>query len=299
MAQATREIKGRIKSISNTKKITKAMELVAASKMRKATARVVLSREYANTAWNLVQGLSGKNKSHALLTSRPTKRVAILVVTSNRGLCGGFNQQAVGQALQYSTKAEKEKIEVEFICLGRKGSLRLTGLDKKVVADFPKADLTSKIDEITSLSQMIIKDYLDEKYDRVMIAYTDFKSSLNQVPTILQLLPLSTVPDQELGKTDDKASQDEIKADTIDYTFEPSPAEVLDHLLPRLLAVQIYQAVLESEASEHSARMLAMRNASDAAGDMIDSLNLIFNQARQDSITQEIAEISAGRAALE
>lgn len=302
MAQATREIKRRLKSIGNTKKITKAMELVAATKMRKATARVVLSREYANTAWSLVKDLVSKNneQAHPLLASRSLKRVAVLVITSNRGLCGGFNHQVVETALKYTDQAKKDNLEVEFITLGRKGSLRLASLGEKVIADFPKADLTSKIDELTSLSQMIINDYLDKKYDLVMLAYTDFKSSLNQVPTLLQLLPLTTTPDQELGKVAEKETiQDTTDTATVDYAYEPSATEVLDHLLPRLLAVQIYQAVLESEASEHSARMIAMRNASDAASDMIDTLNLIFNQARQSSITQELAEISAGRAALE
>lgn len=302
MAQATREIKRRIKSIGNTKKITKAMELVAATKMRKATARVVLSRDYAETAWRLVQDLANRSQDrpHPLLRGRPVKRVGILVVTSNRGLCGGFNQQIADAALNYADKAEKNKSEVEFICLGRKGGLRLASAGKKVVADFPKNDLTDKIDDLTSLTQMVINDYLDKKYDLVMLAYTDFRSALKQVPTLIQLLPLSTAADQELGNVArDQTDQEAAKADSTEYTFEPSAAEVLEHLLPRLLAVQIYQAVLESEASEHSARMVAMKNASEAATDMMDNLNLIFNRARQDSITQELAEISAGRAALE
>ena len=166
-----------------------------------------------------------------------------------------------------------------------------------VVAEFEKMDLTTKIDEVMPMSQLAIKEYIDGKYDLIVVAYTDFASALRQIPRVKQILPLENKADEMLGQT----TEDRIvlSASKMGYKFEPDPSAVLNTLLPRLVEMQIYQAVLESDASEHSARMLAMRNASDSAKDIIKELNYSYNKARQSAITQEISEIVGGAAALE
>ncbi len=316
MPQATRDIKRRITSIANTKKITKAMELVAAAKMRKAVDRVLASRNYSNLAWQTVLHLAQKTKSSAypLLKQRASKKIALVLISSNRGLCGGFNSQIVQKTIS-SIKKHKDSIEkTDIITLGERGRDGIIRHKYEVSADFEKKDLTISISDINIMSQFLIDEFVKGTYDKVMVAYTDFISSIDQSPRIMQLLPLKTDEKDEylgevtsFGKKDEKKStsakatedKEEGEEAKYEYLFEPDPKQVLDFILPRLVETLIYQAVLESDASEHSARMMAMRNASDAASDMISELTLVFNKARQASITNEIAEISAGRAALE
>jgi F-type H+-transporting ATPase subunit gamma len=301
----TKDITRRIKSVKNTSKITKAMEMVSSSKMRRAVAGVLATRPYSNLAWRMVLNIAQKTdvNLHPLLVKRePVKNVGIVLITSNRGLCGSFNQQAIKVALDY-IKTNKEA-NYEFIALGSKGGKAMVKMGKKVVADFAKADVLNEVREIWPLSQMITKDYLAGKYDRVVLIYTDFISALRQMPRLKQILPLEPVADMLLGQVGNQENKKTRKQENKDmegteYLFEPSPKLILNELLPRLLEVQIYQALLESNASEHSARMLAMRNASDAASDMINELTLAYNQARQAVITREIAEIAGGKAALE
>ena len=307
MPQATRDIKRRITSIANTKKITKAMELVAAAKMRKAVDRVLASRNYSNLAWQTVLRLAQKTESgaHPLLKQRGSKKIALVLISSNRGLCGGFNSQIVQKAVD-SIKKHKDSVEkTDIITLGDRGRDGIIRHKYEVSADFEKEDLTVSISDINIMSQFLIDEFVKGTYDKVMIAYTDFISSINQSPRIMQLLPLKTDEKDEylgevtiFGKKDEQQEKEEEET-KYEYLFEPDPKQVLDFMLPRLVETLIYQAVLESDASEHSARMMAMRNASDAASDMISELTLVFNKARQASITNEIAEISAGRAALE
>jgi len=166
------------------------------------------------------------------------------------------------------------------------------------VAQFEKPDLVNSTQEITPLTSMVIEDYLSGKYDKIMLVYTDYYSAMIQKPRIKQLLPIEEKIDEELGGVKNMEDE-EASENTNEYIFEPSPAEVLNQFLPRLIEIQVYQALLESNASEHSARMIAMKNASEAATDMMSELTLIYNQARQASITREIAEISGGKAALE
>lgn len=286
---ATREIKRRIRSINNTKKITKAMELVSAVKMRKSVNRVLASRQYANASWQILQNLSLKidPRRHPLLSPKPNpKTAAAVLISANRGLCGSFSNNIFGIAL----KLAKTHHSINFVTLGKKGRDSLLKAGLSLAADFPKDDITTDILKIIPLVRLIIDDYLAGKYDQINLVYMDFVSSLVQKPIIKTLLPLETGPLPEL---DDDLSRYE------EYLFEPDPETLLNDLVPRLLEVQIYQAVLESEASEHSARMLSMRNASDAASEIVGDLTLTYNQARQASITREIAEISAGKIALE
>lgn len=303
MPQASRDIQRRIKSVKNTKKITKAMELVSAAKMRKAVSRVLSSRSYSDLVWDTVLHLVSKiDTSHHPFFQEPSKtdKIAVILISSNRGLCGSFNAQLASKVTE-TVKQHHPNASVDVISCGTKGRDEIRKHKVNLVADFHKEDITEKSDDIRPIIHMASKDYLEKKYDRVFVAYTDFMSSLKQVPHVKQLLPIVPEIDEALGHINhEKGKVDEIKVDSFaEFVFEPGTESVLDAFLPRLLEVQIYQAVLESEASEHSARMFAMRNASDAAGDMIEELTLAYNQARQAGITGEIAEIAAGSAALE
>ncbi len=310
MPQATREIKRRIRSIKNTRQITKAMELVSAAKMRRAVQNVLATRTYAALGWSLLTELSSRTdpSHHPLLQKRDeVKRIGLVLVTSNRGLCGGFNHQVTNRANAFIRKHQSQQVELgaDLVAVGRRGRDIMFRYGQAVVAEFTKADLTTRVEEVRPIAKLLIDDYLSGRYDRVVMAYTDFISPLIQKPRIRQLLPIVPEPDAELGGGRLPGEPKVREADTTathvsyEYLFEPTPDEVLEDLLPRLIEVQVYQALLESDASEHSARMLAMRNASDAAKDMIDSLTLQFNQARQAGITAELAEIIGGRVAVE
>ena len=318
----TKEIQHRIKSVSNTKKVTRAMEMVAAVKMRKAIEAVLKTRTYANLSWLTVLNLSrangqkrGDEALHPLLCRRPEiKRVGIILITSNRGLCGGFNTAIINKAHQSIQKHQSENVETEFILIGKKGALVNRYYGYKIAAEFSKQDLISQVKEVIPVSQLVIQDYLSGKYDKIMVAYTDFVSPAKQVPRIKQLLPVDIEAQDEYlgivgqdtrvgldGEFVDKKKEKYLKDEKYqyEYTFEPSPSEVLDEMIPRLIEVQLFQALLESNASEHSARMTAMHQATEAAEDMVKELTLFYNKARQAAITAEIAEISAGAEALE
>lgn len=295
----TRDITRRIKSVKNTKKITKAMEMVSSSKMRRAVNKLMSSRPYAFLAWDMLSNIAKKTdlQLHPLLQKRDEiKKIGIILITSNRGLCGSFNQQIIKKALQY-LKLNKETATVEIIAMGKKGAHTMARMRYAVSAQFDKADVVEDVATISPLSHLAVKGYLDNIYDKVLLVYTDYVSSLKQEPRAKVLLPLTGEADADLGQV--AGAQEEKVFKNFEYLFEPNPKTILSALLPRLVEVQIYQALLESNASEHSSRMMAMRNASDAALDMIDELTLAFNQARQANITREIAEIAGGKAALE
>ncbi|MHB8904247.1 MAG: ATP synthase F1 subunit gamma [Patescibacteria group bacterium] len=304
-----------MKSISSTKKITKAMEMVAASKMRKAIEAVLKTRTYANLSWETVLHLAqlAKSKSedlHPLLAARSErKKAAIILISSNRGLCGAYNSAIITKAKE---SIKKHNIPTDFILAGKKG-LVLGNQNYNIVAEFEKTDLLNDAKDIYPIIKMVIDDYLSGKYDKILVAYTDFINPVKQVPRIKQLLPLEIeTKDEYLGVVgaDPKVGVSETMIEEkakkhlsgegffYDYTFEPSPSEVLNLMIPRLLEIQLYQAFLEANASEYSAQMTAMHQATDAAGDMVSELTLFYNKARQASITAEIAEISAGANAL-
>jgi F-type H+-transporting ATPase subunit gamma len=301
MAVQARTIKRRIKSVKNTKKITKAMELVAASKMRKAVNAVMDTRPYAELAWRTVQSIGDKVdvSEHPMLSAPDdADNILMLLIASDRGLAGGFNTYVIREAVEMIKETEAEA-DVDTICVGKKATLGMQKRDIPVLASFEEITKDPKYDEILPIGRMLINKFLEGKYKRVVIAYTDFQSALKQEPKILNLLPLGPREETEaIGEVDEDEPQPEV-AQADEYTFEPNPSDVLDKMLPRLVETTVYQAVLESAASEHSSRMMAMKNASDSANDMIDDLNFEYNQARQASITREIAEISSGKAALE
>ena len=299
----TQDIFRRIKSVKNTHQITRAMELVAATKMRKAQESALASRTYANLAWDLIKRLSAKAdpRIHKLLhQSSEIKKVAIALITSNRGLIGAFNNNIISEAVKFA----KQFDDVYFITLGKKGRDSAKKLGYEIVAEFEKQDNVSSVSEIAPLSKLLINDFIEGKYDKVVLVYMDFVSILKQEPHVRELLPLTAEQDETLGKVGQKQNNEAYEAESAlggdwEYKFEPTPDEVLETLLPRLVEMQIYQAVLETNASEHSARMVAMKNASEAANDLIDELNLEYNQLRQANITKEISEIVGGRLALE
>jgi F-type H+-transporting ATPase subunit gamma len=230
------------------------------------------------------------------------KKLGLVMISSNRGLCGGFNYQLSHRAGKY---IEQQAVgqEISLITVGKRGRDIMVRSGHTLTAEFIKPDVTTKIEEIRPLAKLIMDDYLSGKYDKVVVAYTDFISAVSQKPRLKQILPIESEADQDLGQARQGGAVPPVKTMpaevfNYEYLFEPTPDIVLEELLPRLIEVQIYQALLESDASEHSARMLAMRNASEAAKDMIDSLTLSFNQARQASITAELADITGGRAAI-
>lgn len=321
----TKEIKNRIKSVKNTGKITKAMEMVAASKMRKCTEAVLKTRTYANLSWLTVLNIAGSRNNdymkHPLLTGKDkTEKICIILITANRGLCGSLNTNIIKKSIETIKSYNELKSEnVDFILLGKKGA-RVYKLGYEITAEFEKQDATTQMSEVRSIAKMIIDDYKNEKYDKVFVAYTDFINAITQLPRVKQIIPIDIkTQDGYLGivgedtrlKTNkdylkekenkylEVKSQDQLLKNTkFDYIFEPNEEEVLNEMLPRLIEIQLFQALLESNASEHSARMSAMHNATTAANDLINELTLFYNKERQASITSEIAEISAGANAL-
>ncbi len=315
---SSKDIRRRIKSINSTKKITRAMEMVSAAKMRRAVQSVLGIRPYAQSAWhvlsNLAKAFEGRNEG--LLEVREVKNVLMLVITSNRGLCGSFNAQ-VNKKLKDETSnplklainrmgSKKLKtsnigdLKIDYITIGKKGDSMVRKINGNIIASFPEIANLPSIELVRPISKIVIEEYLAKNYDKVVVVYTDFVSTLTQKTKIRQLLPISKIDiEKQLDEIDSLAKDLGIRTDAIGYKVEPSPEEVLDFIIPRLLEMQVYHTVLESTASEHSARMMAMRNATDAAIEMSADLTLAYNQIRQGKITQEIAEISAGRAALE
>ncbi|KKQ40592.1 MAG: ATP synthase gamma chain [Candidatus Magasanikbacteria bacterium GW2011_GWA2_37_8] len=319
MAVNTKAIKRRIKSVGNTKKITKAMEMVSASKMRKATEAAVNTRTYAKMAWDLLVNLSKiQEVKLPLLEVRQVNKLLVILISSNRGLCGSFNANIIRktaeqlnnpknisrQRTQNNLIEPSENITVDVIGIGKKGADFAKKMGYNLIASFSNFGDTPKLNDIMPISRMVIDEYQKKKYDKVVVAYTDYKSAIAQIAKLRQVLPIAEHDlEKMLQGTGGLDSQDAnlqitAKMDGNNYLFEPNPSKVLEIILPRLVETQIYQATLESAASEHSARMMAMRNASDSAEDMIKELNLNFNKARQAGITQEIAEIAGGAAAL-
>lgn len=313
----TKEIKRRIKSVKSTKKITKAMELVAASKMKRAIASTLASRLYAEYSWEILMSISQNidEITHPLFIGRPAKNILLVLITSNRGLCGAYNSQVMKKVLSFLKRnpvrspsrggtadatAHQTSNGVDLLTVGRKGDVAMRRIGKKIIATFTELPTHISISDVAPISKLAIDEFIAEKYDTVLVAYTDFKSAITQVPNIKQILPVSKTELKELisdlgthleAKPPSEGSKNE-------YLIEGDKNKLLGSLAEKLVRMQIYQMLLESNASEESSRMVAMKNASDAAGEMIDDLTLVFNKARQAGITQEISEISAGMASV-
>lgn len=316
---STRDIRRRIKSIKNTSKITHAMEMVSSAKMRKAVQSVLQIRPYAGSAWKVLTNLSrvASKKHTGLLEVREVKNILVVLVASNKGLCGAFNSQIYRTIREEVNNPERLKVQrdgrrklesripndelkIDFITIGKKaeGMARKTG--KEIIATFSDIGHLPAIENIRPLVKIILEEYVNKSYDKVVVVYTDYISTLFQKTKIRQLLPISRIDiEKQTQEMDALAKTYGIKEEAEEYKIEPSPKEVLEHIVPRLLEMQVYHAILESNASEESARMMAMKNATEAALDMVDDFTFVYNQIRQMKITQEIAEISAGRVALE
>ena len=297
----TKEFKRRIKSVKNTKKITKAMELVAASKMKRAVSSTLASRLYAEYSWEILTSIAENVEkiSHPFFNEREkekiTRKILLILITSNRGLCGAYNAQVIKKslALLRSARQDLAEVSVDIVTIGKKGDMAMRRVNQNVLASFFELPDNISLRDVTPISEFAMNEYSFLKYDKVLIAYTDFISALTQKPNIRQILPISKNELKDLvnfphvrhvGKTD--------------YLFEGDQNELISTLAEKLTKMQIYQAILESNASEQSARMVAMKNASEASGEMIDDLTLVFNKARQSNITREISEISAGMASV-
>ncbi len=279
---STKEIKSRIKSIKNTKKITKAMELVAASKMKRAVSRTIDSRFYRTAAEEVLARIAGslsamEGATKFIGTASADLPTLAILVTSNRGLCGGYNAQVLKKALE-AMRAEQN---MQFIVVGRKGETALARLGQDVLASFVELPDVVTLADTLPIASIAVDAFNQGTVGRVVMLYTDYVSALSQLPQAKQLLPLD-------------ASEIVSAASSSSYEVEPADPSMMAALVEELVQARIYQMILESLASEQSSRMIAMKNASEAAGEMIDDLTLSFNKARQASITQEISEISAG-----
>lgn len=269
--------------------------------MRKAQLATLATRSYANRAWSLISDLSGKTdqRLHSFLVKKDkVKKVCVVLVSSDRGLCGGFNGQITKKVAEFSRGLMEKGIEIEFMTVGKKSRDFAARHKMKIIADFTNLSSVTRLAEIRAVAKIVIDDFSAGKYDEVHLAYTDFISTISQRPRILKLLPFSRERDLDLGKVG-KEKMEEVTEKEHEFIFEPSPDRVLEYMLPKMAEMQIFQAVLESNASEHSARMVAMKNASDSAEEMIFDLTLMYNQVRQSAITKEIMEIVSGKAALE
>jgi len=285
----TTALKRRIGSVKNTRQITKAMELVAASKMRRAQDQAVSSRSYREAAHDILSHISGVSdvRNHPLFVQRPLKNRLIITITSDTGLAGAYDANILKQMTAILNADQKNKVGTKVIAIGKKGSQlasRLEGVD--LIAAYPIFTGQPKGSELRPIVTKVFEMYQAEDVDAVTIIYTQFFSSIRQEVTVLEMLPATPV------EQDGKVSPLEVAI------FEPSPESVVDSVVARLFEIQLWQAVLESLASEHSMRMMAMKNASDNASDIIDDLTLAFNTARQADITQQIAEIVGGAEAV-
>ncbi len=282
-----REIRRRIRSVRNMSQITRAMEMVSASKMRRAQQRVVASRPYAERLQTVIADLSAlqidpeEMRAFPLLEQREVRRSAVLLITPDKGLTGALNSNIIRRASRYILS--DAGVPVEVIATGKKGRDFMVRTRQEVVAEFTGMGDNPSLEDIRPIAQVALDDFTSGKVDAVHIVFPRFVNTLSQVPEVRQILPIA---------------RPEGAGEYSDYIFEPNPRAVLNDLLPRFVEIQIYQALLESIASEHSARMVAMRNASQNAKDLVSDLTLSYNKARQAMITAEVSEIAAGANAL-
>ena len=280
-----REIRRRIRSVQSTAKVTRAMEMVAASKMRRAQERTIAARPYADKMAQVLADLAAQRQDgdeiHPLLIQRPVDRIAVVHIAADRGLCGGLNanvnRRTVGFVLEQS-------VPVTLVAVGRKGRDFMVRYGQEVRAEFTRLGDRPSILDILPIARIIIDDYTAGLIDEVYLSYNQFVTTMTQRPLLLRLLPIEPAT---------------IEARlNVEYIYEPTPEEVLAELLPRFVEMEIYHAILESIASEQSARMVAMRNATDNANELIEDLTLTYNKVRQETITKELLDITGGAAAL-
>jgi F-type H+-transporting ATPase subunit gamma len=293
MANA-REVRLRIRSVKSIAQVTRALQAVSASNVRKAMAAMSRTRPYATKAWQVlthIAGQPGRATLHPLLTPRAEDRNELVVlITGDRGLAGAYNSNIVRFALQRFNKSE---VPVSYIAIGRKGRDMLIRRRKRVIAEFSHLPAAPTFADVSAIGRLAVDEFLTGNVDRVYLVYTDFINMVKQTPDIKLLLPL------EISGGEGRVEVFEhVQKASAAYIYEPNEEEILDEIVPRFTALQVYQAIMESLASEHAARMVAMKNATDSATDLADALQLEYNKARQQGITGEILDIVGGVEAL-
>ena len=285
---STRDIRRRIKSVKNTRQITKAMELVAASKMKKAQQAALAGRPYTDVMAHMLSVLAGRveESQHPFLTQRPVRTRGILLVTTDKGLAGPLNANLFKLVSDIKTPAK-------FYVVGRKGAQFIARTHREMVADFSVHDRVP-FNEVKVIAELMVKQYLEGVIDTVEVIYPRFKNTLVQEPIVRPVLPLSNLQ-EFVHHAEAQASKSHPQEETREILFEPNPSQVLEALLPFYVNRHIYQLVLSAKASEHSARMVAMKTAKDNATKLLGDLTLEYNKARQAGITQEILEIAAAQ----
>jgi F-type H+-transporting ATPase subunit gamma len=292
---SVQDLKRRVRSVRNTRKITKAMELVASARLRRAQARIEAMRPYADRMLELMGGVARVSASPQrlpLLTRREPQTTAILAVTGDRGLAGGFNAQVLRRALALGRELEAEGQTVRWLVSGRKGRSTLSFRHYDIASEWTGFSDRPAYSDAQAIAHRLADLYVQGEVDRVLVVYNHFESALVQKVTEQEVLP---IPEHLLATDEEERAQD---AERGDFIYEPEPEEILERLLPVYLETELFRALLESAASEQGARMTAMRNASKNAGELIESLTLAMNRARQAEITQEILEVVAGADAL-
>jgi len=282
-----REIKTKIKSVQNTRKVTRALEMVSASKIRKAQERMKASRPYANAMRQLVGHLAQASSEfqHPYLVEREVKRVGYIVCSSDRGLAGGLNNNMFRKLLTEIRAWHDKGVEVDVVTIGQKATVFFRRLKVDMLASVTHIGDTPEVEQLIGIIKVMLDGYNDGRVDRVFLAYNQFINTMTQKASFDQLLPLP-------------AGNEKVVKHDWDYIYEPDAESVLGHVLTRYVESLVYQAVMENVASEHAARMVAMKAASDNATKLIDTLKLVYNKARQAAITQEISEIVGGAAAV-
>jgi len=293
MASA-REMRLRIKSVKNISQVTRALQAVSASKVRKAIAALMSTRPYATKAWQVLSHISsqpGRDSLHPLLTARENiKKTLVVVVSGDRGLAGAYNTNLIRYTFR---QFAKWPTPVSYIAVGRKGRELLTRRRQSVIADFSNLPPAPAFVDVSAIGRMAVEEFLTGRADEVFIVYTDFINMMKQDPVVKKLLPLEV--DGGEGRVAHFEPKNHVSAA---YIYEPDQSEILDQILPRFTALQVYQAILESLASEHAARMVAMRNATENANELVSELQLQYNKVRQQSITSDILDIAGGAEAL-
>jgi F-type H+-transporting ATPase subunit gamma len=295
---STQDLKRRVRSITNTRKVTKAMELVASARLRRSQQRIEAMRPYADRMLELMAGVSkaaGAVRLPLLERREQIQKVAIVPVTADRGLAGGFNAQVIRRSLAVMREQQAEGREVVWFSTGRKAASTLRFRRMNVAQSWIGFSERPAYSDAQTIAHAVSEAYVNGDVDTVYVVYNAFVSALTQKVTVRELLP---IPTDLLEAADDESQEERQEIGNPDFIYEPEPAEILARLLPVYVETELYRALLESAASEQGARMTAMRNASKAAGELIDSLTLAMNRARQAEITQEILEVVAGADAL-
>jgi F-type H+-transporting ATPase subunit gamma len=295
-----KEVRNRIKSVSSTQQITKAMKMVSAAKLKRATNAILHLRPYANKLKELLANLSAslEDGSSPFLADREPNKVLIIVVTSNRGLAGAFNTNAIKTAnnlIAEKYSGQLKEGNVSIVAIGKKSQEYYQRRKYNVIGNNNDLYLDLNFENTSKITEGIMKGFLEGKYDRVELVYNQFKNAAMQILVSEQLIP---VPKPEPEKKDKKDEKKETKGTQVDYILEPSQEKIVEQLIPKNIKTQVYKAVLDSNASEHGARMTAMDKATDNAGELLKALKLSYNQARQAAITTELTEIVSGAAAL-